>query len=135
MMRNRSTTRSADRGSVSAFVVMLVTTFLVCAGLAVDGARLVAAHVSAADHAENAARVGAQEVVQIRAGAPQLDPARAAAAAHAYLRARGRHGTVAVTSTRITVTVTEHREFGLLSLVGISGRSTTATRSADPVRG
>lgn len=125
----------SDHGSVSAFVLMLVTTFLVCAGLAVDGARVVDAHVSAADHAENAARVGAQQVVQIRAGDLRLDPQRAAAAAQAYLSARGRQGTISVTPHRITVSVTEHRTFGLLSLAGLSGRSTTATRSADPVAG
>jgi Flp pilus assembly protein TadG len=124
-----------DRGSVSAFVVMLVVTFLVTAGLALDGARMVADHVRAADHAENAARVGAQEVTSIRAGQTRLDQARAVAAARGYLTARGLNGTVTASPTRVTVTVTVRTSFGLLRLGGVQGRSTSATRSSDPVRG
>jgi Flp pilus assembly protein TadG len=45
-----------ERGSITAFVAVLAITFIACAGLAVDGGRLVAARVQLADHAENAAR-------------------------------------------------------------------------------
>ena len=41
-----------DGGSITAFVVMLAMTFVACAGLAVDGGRLVAAKVQLADQAE-----------------------------------------------------------------------------------
>ncbi|MEY4223302.1 MAG: hypothetical protein RIS33_236, partial [Actinomycetota bacterium] len=50
-----------DHGIVSGFVVCLTLTLTAATGLAIDAGRLVASHVQAADHAENAARVGAQE--------------------------------------------------------------------------
>ncbi|MFZ9863563.1 MAG: pilus assembly protein TadG-related protein, partial [Ilumatobacteraceae bacterium] len=68
-----------DQGLVTAFVTGLVMTFVVAAGLAVDGGRLVAAHVTAGDHAENAARAGAQEVTLVRLGWRLIDPSRATA--------------------------------------------------------
>ncbi|MEY3617704.1 MAG: hypothetical protein RL726_402, partial [Actinomycetota bacterium] len=40
-----------DRGVVTAFVSGLVLAFVMLAGLAVDSGRLVAAHVTAGDHA------------------------------------------------------------------------------------
>jgi hypothetical protein len=124
-----------DRGSVSTFVVMLVVVFVASAGLAVDSARYVAAHVAAGDHAENAARVGAQEISGIRSGTPRLDPGAARAAAQRYLTLRGITGSVRVTGNRVTVTVTARPTLSLLGSFGISPRPTSATRSADPVRG
>ena len=59
---------NSDRGVVTAFVLGLVLAFVVLAGLAVDSGRLVAAHVTAGDHAENAARAGAHR------GAPRCVP-------------------------------------------------------------
>jgi hypothetical protein len=126
---------SRDRGSVSAFVVMLTVMLVVCAGLVVDGGRVVGAHVSAADHAENAARRGAQEVVGIRAGEPHLEPLRARAAAADYLRAHGVAGTVLVVGDEVTVTVTAREHLTLLHLVGIDAMTVSATRSARPVIG
>jgi transcription elongation GreA/GreB family factor len=112
---------------------MLTVMLVVCAGLAVDGGRVVGAHVSAADHAENAARRGAQEVVGIRAGEPHLDPLRARAAAAAYLDAQAVDGTVLVVGDEVTVTVTTHERATLLHLVGIDAMTVSATRSARPV--
>lgn len=125
----------ADSGSVSAFVVMMVLTFMVCAGLAFDGGRLVSSHVSAADHAENAARVGAQELTGLRGGVTWVDRDRAVAAVQQYLRLRGLQGSVSVSATRVTVTVVIDQPFALLRLVGLDGKRVSATRSAEPVRG
>lgn len=126
--------REGDRGSISAFVVIIVLTVMACAGLAIDGARVVGAKVSAADHAENAARAGAQAVAGVRVGGtPTLDPGRARLLAEAYLASQGVPGTVAATSERITVTVHTTVSTTLLRLVGISSKSVTATRSASPV--
>lgn len=123
-----------DRGSISAFVVVITMTIMACAGLAVDGARVVGAKVAAADHAENAARAGAQEVTALREGGPpRLDPARAQAAAEAYLAAQGLSGEVSATTERITVTVRTTVATTLLQLVGISAKTVTATRSSEPV--
>lgn len=134
MPRRSSGAPGSDRGSISAFVVIITITVLACAGLAVDGARIVGAKVAAADDAENAARAGAQEVTALRGGGtPLLDPVRAREAARGYLAARGLSGTVTVSPARITVTVHASLAMTLLRLIGISDKTVQATRSASPV--
>ena len=131
-----STSRARDRGSISAFVVVITMTVLACAGLALDGARVVSAKVAAADHAENAARAGAQELETLRSGGVlRLDPARSRAAALAYLAAQGLSGEVSVGAGRITVTVRSIVSTTLLRLVGISTKRVSATRSSIPISG
>lgn len=125
---SRPTTR--DRGVVTAFVLGLVSCFVVIAGLAVDSGRLVAAHVTAGDHAENAARAGAQEVTLVRAGWRVLDPRRAAVAARAYLDANGLDGDVRVDLVSVTVTVRSRQSTTLLWLVGVGERMVSSTRTA-----
>jgi Flp pilus assembly protein TadG len=126
--------RSPDRGSVTAFVVAITLAVLACAGLAVDGGRIVAAKLTAADHAENAARAGAQELTSLLDGGWHLDQERATAAAHAYLRNHGIDGAVVVSTRRVTVTVTLTVTTTLLGLVGVSAKMVRATRSSDPIR-
>lgn len=121
-----------DHGSVSGFVVVITVAVLACAGLVVDGGRIVGAKVTSADHAENAARVGAQEIVA-RDGRVTIDVVRARQSAAAYLSGVGARGVVVVTPTRITVTVRSTVETTLLSLVGVDSETVSATRSADPV--
>ena len=122
-----------DRGSVTVFVVGLVMSFVMATGLAVDGGRLVVARVAAADHAENAARVGAQQVALIRLGWRVLDPVKAEHAAHGYLAAHGVSGVVDVGVDSVTVTVTIVQRTTLLRVVGLASRSVSATRSAQLV--
>ena len=57
-----------DLGSITAVVVSMTIALIACAGLAFDGGRLLGARLDAADHAENAARAGAQHVTAIREG-------------------------------------------------------------------
>ena len=123
-------TPSRDRGSISVFVVGLAMSFMVVAGLAVDGGRIVSARVSAADHAENAARVGAQQVTLIRLGWRVLDPARARQASLDYLAFHGVSGTVDVGINSVTVNVVVTQPTTLLRLVGIPSRSVSASRTA-----
>lgn len=130
---SRSGRRTADRGSISGFVVVITLTVLVCAGLAVDGARIVGAKVSAADHAENAARVGAQELESVRSGELILDRAGAQGAAESYLASQGVSGTVTVTPEQITVTVSTTVDMTLLGLIGVTSKHVVATRSSAPV--
>ena len=68
---------TSENGVVSAFVLGLMMTFVVCAGLGVDGGRLVASRLELADHAENAARIGAQELTELRSGEPTIDESQA----------------------------------------------------------
>jgi len=129
----RPRARRDDRGTVTAFAVVVAAALLVCLGLVVDGGRLVDARLEAADLAGAAARAGAQEVVGLRAGQRMVDPARAEATARAFLAAAGSTGSVAASPSRVTVTVEIHRGFSLLGLAGLSGRTVRATRTATPV--
>lgn len=121
-----------DRGSISGFVVVLTLAIVACGGLVVDGGRLVGAKIEASDHAENAARAGAQEVIT-RDGVAILDQPAAATRANSYLAAHGLTGVVAVTAGRITVTVNLVVPMTLLTLVDIAQKSVSATRSSAPV--
>lgn len=119
-----------DRGSMSVFVVGLVMSFVMATGLAVDGGRILAARISVADHAENAARAGAQQVTLLRLGWRVLDPTRAEAAAEEYLRSHGLSGAVSVGIDSVTVTVTMAKNMTLLRLAGVGAKTVSATRTA-----
>jgi Flp pilus assembly protein TadG len=123
----------SDRGSIAAFVVVITVLFIACAGLVIDGARIVNARATAVDHAGNAARAGAQEVAVARDGSSVLDPQRASAAANAYLASVGAVGTVSVAGSRVTVTVRVDVRATLLRVVGFDGRHVSATRTATAV--
>lgn len=130
-----SRTRHDERGTVSAFATVLVVALLAAAGLVVDGGRVIDARITAGDVAAAAARAGAQEVVGVRAGARRIDPGRAERAARAFLARTGHGGTVRATPEQVTVTVRVASRSALLDLVGLSGRTVSATRSARPVSG
>lgn len=101
--------RTDDRGSLTAFVAVVAFALVMVAGMAYDGGRVIAAHTAARNDASQAARAGAQRIdlVHLRtANEPRLDPAKAEAAALAYLTETGATGTVAVDAASITVTVT-----------------------------
>lgn len=122
-----------DSGSITAFVVMLTMTFVACAGLAVDGGRMVAAKVQLADQAENAARAGTQEITGLRTGDPQVDVERAISTAQDFMTRHEIHGQVVATSSEVTVTTSRVVSMSLLSLFGVGSRLVTAQRSARPV--
>ena len=123
---------SADSGVVSAFVLGLMMTFVVCAGLGVDGGRLVASRLELADHAENAARVGAQELTDLRTGGPTIDESQARHSASSYLTAYDLDGKVAITSNSVSVTVNREIEMTLLKLFGAGNHLLTVTRTVTP---
>lgn len=132
------TTRpSDDRGSVAPLVLLLVAVILAMTGLAVDGARILAARREAIDTAQSAARAGAQAVDPnaLRQGDLILDPNAATAEAEAFLAATGHRGSVAVLDGRVEVTVTITRPMPLLSALGIQERTVTGVGTARPVRG
>jgi len=129
--RRRHTKR--DSGSITGFVLVITMAVICCAGLVIDGGRIVGAKVSASDHAENAARVGAQQVVSLRTGQWVLDAVRAKRNAEAYLVAHGVDGSVAVSANRVTVTVQSTVSTTLLRLVGVATKSVRTTRFAQPV--
>ena len=122
---------SRDSGSITVFVVGLVMSFMVSAGLALDGGRLVSARVAVADHAENAARIGAQQVGSMRSGARVLQSGPARAAALQYLSQQGLAGEVIVRNRTITVTTRITQPTTFLQLVGVNERTVRATRTAE----
>lgn len=122
-----------DRGSVTAFIVGLVMTFIACAGLAVDGGRLVTAKVRASDRAENAARLGAQAVTGIRLGVPIVEERRAIRIASDFLRSVGASGSVDANRFEVCVTIREQVDMTLLDLVGVDSRPVRGRRCARPI--
>ena len=127
--------RDRDHGVVSGFVVALALGFVVMAGLAIDSGRLVAARTEAADHAENAARLAAQEVALIRLGVRTIDPVRARAVVSTYFDRHGVDGSVVIDHRSVTVTVRAEQDTTLLHLVGIDSRFVSAVRTATIVAG
>jgi Flp pilus assembly protein TadG len=117
---------------MSAFVVCLVVVFLAGAALVFDGGRFTAARADAADLAENAARAGAQQLDRLREGELSLDPARAVAAAQAFLASSGAAGAVTADTRTVTVTVSRSVSPVLLGLFGVGSRGISVTRSASP---
>jgi hypothetical protein len=128
-------TTRRDQGVVSGFVVGIGLSLVVMAGLAVDSGRLVAARTEAADHAENAARLAAQEITLIRLGVRTIDPTRAHSVAAAYFDQHGVDGSVVIDHQSVTVTVRAEQSTTLLHLVGVDSRSLSATRTAMVVAG
>lgn len=124
-----------DRGVVSGFVVCLALTFMSMAGLAIDSGRLVGARLEAADHAENAARLGAQEVDRIRLGVRSVDPVRARRVTRSYLDEHGLDGSVLVENQTVTVTIRKEQETTILHLFGVGSREFSVTRRATIVAG
>jgi len=121
-----------EEGVVTAFVVGLLMTFIVCAGLGVDGGRLVAARLTLADHAENATRFAAQELVSLRTGSPKIDQQAARRSAMQYFADNQLNGEVAVSTESVTITVSQTIEMSLLQLFGARDHLISVTRRVEP---
>lgn len=127
--------RSRDAGTVSAFVVVMTLALVALAGLVHDGSRLVAAQVAASDRAGAAARVGAQHLQGLRADALEIAPEAARRAAWDHLASSGTSGEIRADVGSVRVTVSVDVAFGLLRLIGLTGRQVSATRIAEVQRG
>ncbi|MDF5759053.1 pilus assembly protein TadG-related protein [Spongiactinospora sp. TRM90649] len=126
--------RVRERGSITAFAVVIALALLVCAGLVVDGGAKIQAHREAHATAEEAARAGAGQIDVRRAyadGRVEVDGATALSAARAYLSSGGHSGRVTLSGGQaVQVTVTVSRPTRLLSLIGIASVTTTASATA-----
>ncbi|HEU5159374.1 MAG TPA: pilus assembly protein TadG-related protein [Streptosporangiaceae bacterium] len=93
MSRPRLALRPADeRGAISAMIVTLIVMLFMLAGLVVDGGFAINARQRIFDDAEQAARVGANQIdldTLYSTGEVVLLTDRAAAEARAYMTARG----------------------------------------------
>jgi Flp pilus assembly protein TadG len=121
-----------DSGQATAFVVVLAMAFLLCLGLVFDGGGLLRAHSSAHLMAQEAARVGVQQIdwAAYRQGADEvgLDPVEASRAAQAFLADAGATGTVTVDGDTVTVTSTVDYGFVLLPIGSTTVEATATAR-------
>ena len=124
-----------NRGSLSALVVCLVMATMSLAGLAYDGGRVVSRYMEISDAAQNAARLGGQQIVGIREGNPRIDEDLATSAMRAYLVARGLAGKFDVQGTKATVEVVQKVPMQILGIVGIGERTIRVIRTVDVVDG
>lgn len=127
---------SPDQGSASAFVVGMVLVLFAVAGLVADGGRAVNARVAIMDDAEQAARVGADQVdaASLRdLGVARINASRARAEAVQFLAARGYEPsrmTVTANADEVSVQVTDDVPTSLLQLVFISSFTIEGTATA-----
>jgi len=106
-------------------------------GLVIDGGRAVAAESAATGEAEQAARVGADQisVEAIRSGIVAIDPIAATSAANEYLRSVGSPGVVTVTGQTVSVHIKSSEPTVILGIIGVELIGVSASASATNVHG
>jgi len=129
-----------DRGSITAYLLIMTVALVVLAGLVLDGGAALTAHGTAADTAQQAARAGADALDEqsLRATTPAgltTNPAAAREAAAAVLAAADVTGDITVTGTTVTVTARATKPTAILAIVGIDQVGGTATATAIPLHG
>jgi len=124
-----------NQGSLSAMMVCLVMATMSLAGLAYDGGRVVSMYMEMSDTAQNAARLGGQQLVGIRSGHPRIDEDLATSAMRVYLKARGLTGKFDVQGTKATVEVFQKVPMRILGIIGIGDRTIRVKRTVDVVDG
>jgi uncharacterized membrane protein len=126
-----------ERGTVTAFVVIMTLALVVMAGLVVDGGYTLAARRRAFNEADAAARAGAQaldEAALRSTGVVRLRPDLARTLAEEHLRDAGVSGEVEVTDTLVTVRVTTTQDMAMLGMVGVGALTIDAEGSARAVQ-
>ena len=126
-----------ERGSILPFTVTIVAALIGCAGLAVDGGRILAARREAAGLAAAAARRASEELTwsELVTGHAAIDPDRAREVAVAFVARAGGRATVTATPDQVTVTVTMDQSTVVLDAFGIGTETVSATRTASPFAG
>ncbi|MFD7169254.1 TadE/TadG family type IV pilus assembly protein [Streptomyces violascens] len=127
-----------DSGQVTAIVVVSVAGLFLFAGLVIDGGLALAGKMRAADTAQEAARAACQQVdlAYLRTTHHmRLDTAAADAAAHARVAVTGDQARIEIHDDQTHVTVTHIQHTQVLSLVGLSTLTTTASATAHIERG
>lgn len=130
--QTRSSAREGERGTITAFVVVLAAAFVVLAGLVYDGGSALAAKTAVIDQAQQAARTAATALnpAALRTGTVTLTPGQAIADAQAYLVACGDSGTVTISADQITVQAVRHQRTAILGVIGIGQITVTGTATA-----
>jgi hypothetical protein len=122
----------AERGSVTAFVVVLAAAFIVAAGLVIDGGLALAGKTTAEDEAQQAARTAATALAQqpLRDGQILLNSSLALAAAQAYIAATGDTGSVTLDGLLIHARIVHRQTTRILGLFGVGEITVSAEASA-----
>lgn len=126
---------TGHRGSISAFVVSLMTGLVAVVGLVNDAGTMLLKYCEIADEAQNAARIAAQQVSGIRAGSPRIETNRARDAALEHLRGEGLSGSVIVTPVVVTVSVSTRPQLQFLGMFGVKQPVLSVERSAQLIQG
>ena len=121
--------RTTDAGMVTGLLVGMFTSIIALSALVFDGARLVAARAELEDHAANAGRAAAQEIIDIRLGAERIDPVAGREAALRYLELHGLGGDVRIAGVQVEVALSRSVPMTLLANVGISQRRVAVERT------
>jgi hypothetical protein len=121
--------RTTDAGMVTGLLVGMFTSIISLSALVFDGARLVAARAELEDHAANAGRAAAQEIIDIRLGAERIDPVAGREAALRYLELHGLGGDVRIAGLQVEVALSRSVPMTLLAYVGISQRRVAVERT------
>jgi Flp pilus assembly protein TadG len=123
-----------ERGSVSIWIATCALAMIILVGLALDLGGQVYAQQHARDVAGQAARAGGQQLqvpAAVRGHAAHADPARAAAAAKAYLAASDVRGSVTIRGgNTVVVHTTATYETKFLGIIGIDSLAATGTGTA-----
>lgn len=120
---------TSDPGMVTGLLVGMFASIIALSALVFDGARLVAARAELEDHAANAGRAAAQEIIDIRLGAERIDPVAGREAALRYLELHGLVGEVRIAGLQVEVALTRSVPMTLLAYVGISQRRVAVERT------
>lgn len=136
--RNGWVLRTDDGGQATAFVAVMVTALILCAGLVIDGGLALSAKVRATDEAQSAARAGAGAIdlaTYRQSGTVVLDPTQATQTAEQYLTSTGDRGQVMVNGDTVTVQVEATQATQMLGIAGLHSFTVAASASATAVRG
>ena len=137
-LRRGWTNLKSERGSVTLWMVTAAMAMIILAGLAVDLGGQVLTRQHASNVAAQAARAGGQQLQAsraIRGEGVRTDPARAVAAARAYLAASDVTGTVQLrgsTAVVVHTAATYHTKF--LGVIGIDQVQVTGSAESRIVR-
>lgn len=124
-----------QRGSITAVALCWLVLLVGLSGLIIDGGRVVATHVRAADRAAAAGRMGAQQLANIRGGSPNIDCAAAVTVVRSEMaRAGYTRASVGCTATTIRVSVTVRVPVRGLRFFGVGDRQVHVTREVRTVQ-
>ena len=129
---------TSQQGSLSAFVAVFCVALLAVSGLVVDGGRYLAQQQSALTEAEQAARIGADQlsVTELRMGSVVLNSGRAIASAEEYMAQSGHPGVASVVGDQVIAQVSDYTiPTYVLGVIGVSHFEVGAKSSAQTVTG